>query len=90
MEYPYPVQLDWSKQEVIDVINFFQLIERAHEKGVERNLLLAAYSRFKEIVPSKSEEKQLCNQFEKDSGLSTYHTIKHARQSNDQKVKIQK
>lgn len=79
MEYQYPTLLEWDRQEVIDVIGFYQCIEKAYEKGIERDLLIAAYRRFKEIVPSKSEEKQLCGQFDKATGYSCYHTVKNAR-----------
>lgn len=89
-QYSYPLSEDWSKQEVIDVIYFFQCIEEAYEKGIIREKLLAAYRRFKEIVPSKGEEKQLCGKFDKATGYSCYHTIKEAREKNDgQKIKME-
>lgn len=74
--YSYPFSFDWSTQEVIDVVKFFRAIEEAYEKGIERDKLMAAYRRFKEIVPSKSEEKRLCNEFEESSGYSSYHAVK--------------
>ncbi len=79
MSYSYPIDDAWSKQEVIDVVNFFSMVEKAYENGVKQGDLLIAYTRFKQIVPSKSEEKQLCSKFEKGSGYSCYHTIKKAR-----------
>ncbi|MEH7294426.1 UPF0223 family protein, partial [Priestia megaterium] len=63
MEYQYPISLDWSTEEIIDVVKFFESIERAYEKGIERDHLMAVYRRFKEIVPSKAEEKTICNDF---------------------------
>lgn len=80
LEYTYPTLVEWSKQEVIDVIHFFQSVEKAYEKGVDSGQLIKAYQRFKEIVPSKSEEKQLFKQFEEASGYSSYHTVKAARE----------
>ncbi|TCT26928.1 uncharacterized protein YktA (UPF0223 family) [Melghiribacillus thermohalophilus] len=79
MEYHYPIDETWSKKEVIDVIHFFQMVENAYEKGVNRDDLLHSYTRFKQIVPSKSEEKKLCREFEKGSGYSCYHAVKRAR-----------
>ncbi|MUK89578.1 hypothetical protein GMD78_14515 [Ornithinibacillus sp. L9] len=79
MNYQYPFDISWSKQEVIDVIHFFTLIERAYEKGVGREELMNAYRKFKQIVPSKSEEKQIFADFEKESGYSSYHTVKQAK-----------
>ncbi|TYR79897.1 UPF0223 family protein [Priestia megaterium] len=82
MEYQYPISLDWSTEEIIDVIKFFESIERAYEKGIEREQLMAIYRRFKEIVPSKAEEKNICNDFEDQSGYSSYRTIQRAKSAS--------
>ena len=79
MEYQYPLDYSWSTEETIDVIHFFEAIEKAYEKGINREELLITYRRFKEIVPSKAEEKKLCNEFEEMSGYSSYRTIKTAK-----------
>lgn len=57
MEYQYPMNEDWTTEEAVDVIAFFQQVEQAYEKGADREELLKAYRRFKEIVPGKAEEK---------------------------------
>ncbi|WP_226578366.1 UPF0223 family protein [Halobacillus litoralis] len=80
MSYTYPIdEVHWTKEEIIDVVNFYSMVEKAYETGVGRDDLLMAYTRFKQIVPSKSEEKTLCNTFEKESGYSCYRTIKEAK-----------
>ncbi|MDZ5470633.1 UPF0223 family protein [Bacillus sp. 31A1R] len=91
MEYQYPIDHEWSTDEIIDVINFFQQIEKAYEHGIERDQLMNAYRRFKEIVPSKSEEKKICGEFEEMSGYSTYRTIQlsKGRQAGD-KIRMKK
>ncbi|MBM7703373.1 UPF0223 family protein [Metabacillus iocasae] len=81
MEYQYPISIDWSTDEIIDVVKFFEAIEKAYEKGIERDELMEVYRRFKEIVPSKAEEKTMCNDFEDQSGYSSYRTIKKAKES---------
>lgn len=81
MEYQYPIDYHWSTQEIVDVINFFQQIESVYEKGLKREVLMSAYRRFKEIVPSKAEEKKLCNEFQEISGYSSYKAIKMAKES---------
>jgi uncharacterized protein YktA (UPF0223 family) len=78
--YSYPISTDWSKDEIVDVVQFFSYVERAYEKGIERNVLLSAYNKFKSIVPSKSEEKKLCAEFEEESGYSAYLTLKKAKE----------
>ncbi|MFG6119121.1 UPF0223 family protein [Thalassobacillus sp. B23F22_16] len=89
MNYTYPIDETWSKQEIIDVVNFYSLVEQAYEKSVKRDELMLAYTRFKQIVPSKSEEKQLCGKFEKESGYSCYRTVKKAKElKNGDKVSM--
>ncbi|MEC2072948.1 UPF0223 family protein [Alkalihalophilus marmarensis] len=86
MEMNMPISLDWSKEEVIDVVEFFQAIEKAYQKGIGREELLAKYRRFKEIVPSKSEEKQVFKEFEQQADVSCYHTVKKAREQDENTV----
>ncbi|MFA1818708.1 UPF0223 family protein [Virgibacillus oceani] len=81
MSYHYPIDDTWSKEEVIDVVQFFSLIEQANESKTNREELLLKYKRFKQIVPSKSEEKKLFAQFEKHAGYASYRVIKKANQS---------
>ncbi|MDY0408059.1 UPF0223 family protein [Virgibacillus soli] len=88
MNYSYPFENDWEKNEIIDVINFFTLVEQAYEKSVNRENLLLAYKRFKQIVPSKSEEKRMFKEFEHDSTYSSYHVLKKARESNLKMIKM--
>lgn len=79
MEYQYPIDYHWTTDEIVDVIKFYEAIERAYEKGIERDELMDIYRRFKEIVPGKAQEKTLCGEFEDVSGYSSYRTIKKAK-----------
>lgn len=42
MEYQYPMNEDWTTEEAVDVIAFFQQVELAYEKGADREELLKA------------------------------------------------
>lgn len=88
MGYQYPIDETWTKEEVIDVVNFFRLVEQGYEKNVKRDELMMLYKRFKQIVPSKSEEKKLFSTFETASGYSSYHLIKEARESNERVIRM--
>jgi uncharacterized protein YktA (UPF0223 family) len=81
MEYQYPIDYHWTTDEIVDVIKFYEAIEKAYEKGIDRDELMNIYRRFKEIVPSKAEEKTICGEFEDISGYSSYRTIKKAKDS---------
>ncbi|MFS0751980.1 UPF0223 family protein [Oceanobacillus sp. 1P07AA] len=88
MNYQYPMDETWSTEEIIDVVNFFSLIEKAYEKRVNREEVLALYRRFKQIVPSKSEEKKLFSQFQEASGYSSYQVVKQARETNESSIRM--
>lgn len=32
MSYEYPIDETWSTEEIIDVVNFYSLVEKAYEK----------------------------------------------------------
>jgi uncharacterized protein YktA (UPF0223 family) len=81
MEYQYPIDYHWTTDEIVDVIKFYEAVERAYEKGIDRDELMEIYRRFKEIVPSKAEEKTICGEFEDMSNYSSYRTIKKAREA---------
>ncbi|KIY21220.1 MULTISPECIES: UPF0223 family protein [Mesobacillus] len=89
MEYQYPIDYTWSTDEMVDVIHFYECIEKAYEKGIDRDTLLQAYRRFKEIVPQKAEEKKLFKDFEEVSGYVSYEAIKEMKQNESgQKIKV--
>lgn len=90
MEYQYPIDYTWSTDEIVDVVRFFECIEQAFEKGIERDVLLNAYRRFKEIVPSKAEEKTIFNEFEDVSGYTAFQAVKLLKEKNSgEKIKAQ-
>lgn len=90
MGYHYPIDMNWSKDEVIDVVGFLATVEKAYESKVTRDEILNAYRKFKRIIPAKSEEKQILTRFQKESGYSGYHTIKAARESEQKIISMKK
>ncbi|WP_018662954.1 UPF0223 family protein [Heyndrickxia acidiproducens] len=88
MEYQYPISMDWSTEEIVDVIRFYEAVEKAYEKGVQRELLMDRYRRFKEIVPGKADERNYCSQFEEVSGYSPYRTVKKMKEEKNAVIKM--
>lgn len=86
MEYSYPLSTDWNTEEMVDVVRFFEVVEMAYEKGVKRELVLARYKRFKEIVPSQAEEKTICRDFEQASSYVPYRVVKLAKELSDGQI----
>lgn len=83
MEYSYPISIDWSTEETIIVVHFFETIEKVYEKGVKRNRLMDIYRNFKIVVPSIGEEKRIFREFEDVSGLSSYRVVKKMKESSE-------
>ena len=86
MEYSYPLSVDWSTQEMVDVVHFFEVVEAAYEKGIKREEVMAKYKRFKEIVPSMAEEKTIFREFEQASGYVSYKVVKLAKELADGQI----
>lgn len=86
MEYQYPLDLDWTNDEMMDVIHFFNKIENYYESSVKGEEVKKAYKSFKQIVPGKAEEKQLFKEFEKSSGYNSYKVVQEVNKNPDQQV----
>ncbi|MEK4424284.1 UPF0223 family protein [Solibacillus sp. FSL K6-1523] len=86
MEYSYPLSTDWSTQEMVDVVHFFEAVEQVYEKGIKREVMMARYKRFKEIVPSQAEEKTICREFEEASTYIPYRVVKLAKELEDGQI----
>ena len=57
-------------------------VEKAYEEGISKTDFLNAYRKFKNVVGTKSEEKQIDKEFQDVSGYSIYKVFK-ASQEND-------
>ncbi len=90
MEYSYPIDPDWSTEEIMQVIDFFQQVEEAYESGTSSEKVQSTYKKFKQVVPSKSEEKTLFKEFEKKSGYVPYDVVKKANQQEEGTIQLKK
>lgn len=88
--YQYPIELYWTYDEMNQVVKLWHSVELAYETGINRAEFLNHYRAFKEVVPSKGEEKSYAREFEKASGYSLYQVVKEARASDKQKIKLEK
>ncbi len=86
--YSYPLDPSWTTKEMETVIAMFRAVEDAYEVGIDRDKILDCYRAFKQVVPSKAEEKQLGREFEKNSGYVLYRVVKAAQESTDKRIKI--
>ncbi|CAM3060859.1 hypothetical protein GHI93_04975 [Lactococcus hircilactis] len=79
--YAYPIDLDWSTDEMTVVLAFLNQVEDFYETKVEKVKFLEKYQAFKTIVPSKMQEKQIGREFEQKSGYSLYQAVKEVSSS---------
>ncbi|MDQ0429152.1 uncharacterized protein YktA (UPF0223 family) [Planomicrobium stackebrandtii] len=91
MDYSYPFSIEWSTEEIIDVVSFFEGIELAYEKGINRQELLTRYRKFKQVVPAISEEKTYFREFEEESGYASFPVIKEMKAgTGSESIKLKK
>ncbi|OZS79161.1 hypothetical protein CF394_01705 [Tetzosporium hominis] len=78
-EYSYPLSIDWTTEEMVAVVKFFEVIELAYEKGVTSQQVMERYKPFKEVVRSIAEEKTSFREFADVSGYDAYPVVKAAK-----------
>lgn len=87
--FTYPLLAGWTTEDIVKVSQLYNHVAAAYEGGTNRQALLDAYRAFKQVVPAKSEEKQLGRQFEQLSGYSIYQVVQAARQSQKKIIKME-
>lgn len=87
-QYSYPLDFSWSTEEISSVLSFLNQVEKAYEGGVEASMLLDRYKKFKQVVKSKGEERQIDRDFEAASGYSTYRAVKMAQEKQKGVIRL--
>ncbi|WP_167628152.1 UPF0223 family protein [Listeria valentina] len=88
MNYSYPLNMDWTKEEMVTVVRYFESIEKAYESGIDVQELKKRYRDYKQVVPSIGEEKQLGKEFEAVSGYSPYQVMKLVKNTTTSTIKM--
>ena len=88
MEYQYPLDLDWTTEEMVIVTNMWTAVEQANETGLPVDKFLTTYQQFKTVVKSIGEEKRLGREFENASGYSLYRTLQQPKKQGSGKLKL--
>lgn len=87
-DYQYPLDLDWTTEEMVIVTNMWTAVEQANETGLPVDKYLTTYQQFKTVVKSIGEEKRLGREFENASGYSLYRTLQQAKKQGSGKLKL--
>ena len=80
--YEYPIDYDWTREEMLAVIELLQVVEQAYEGGVASKQILSKYQVYKKYFKAILDEKMLDRDFKKVSGYSMYQVIKKAREND--------
>lgn len=86
--YSYPIDEDWTHEELAKVITFLNLVEEANETSVDKEKFMVGYKEFKTVIKSIGEEKRLGRDFEQISGYSLYRTVQQAQMTDSKRFKI--
>lgn len=78
-EYQYPLDLEWTTEEMVKVVKMWEMLEKSYEQHVHVAQFLETYREFKTVVRSIGEERKLGHEFEAVSGYSLYHAVKQAK-----------
>ena len=54
-EYQYPLDLDWTTEEMVIVMKMWEDLETANEKGIANDQFLKTYQNFKTVIKSIGE-----------------------------------
>lgn len=84
--YSYPLDDDWSTEEIIAVVEFFEAIETGYDEGIKAGKLKGHYKNFKQVVPTKSEEKTLFKAFKERSGFEPFTLTRQLKDSGDEDI----
>jgi len=79
MGYQYPLDADWTMEEIIIVMDFYTAIEEAYESSIKKEKLIDLYKEFKKIVDTQSFEKKIDKDFYKVSGYSIFQVMKKTK-----------
>lgn len=78
--YDYPLEPDWSTEEIIEVVGLYNAVEQAYEEGISSKEFMEHYRAFTSIADSKALQKQLYKAFEEASGYSIYKVFKRSQE----------
>lgn len=82
-QFEYPLNPDWTTEEIIAVVDFLSGVEAVYQSGVKLNSLWPRYQAFKQIVTSIGEEKRLDRAFQSASGYSIYQVVRQMKSLKD-------
>lgn len=66
-EYSYPLDYDWSTEEILHVMSFYQAVEIGYEEGVLAGKFEEAYNDFKKLCRQNLKRKHFLKNMKKSA-----------------------
>ena len=73
---------------MVIVMNMWDALEQAYEKGISVEIFMQVHQAFKTVVRSIGEERRLGREFEELTGYSLYRTLQEAKAHPTKKLKM--
>ncbi|MBS9334621.1 UPF0223 family protein [Fructobacillus sp. M1-13] len=86
--YQLPIDGNWNTEDMIAVSKLIDAILQVYENGCPKEVLLANYQDFLDVMPAKAEQKRFDRDFEAQTGRSIYQTMKLARESEKKVIRL--
>ncbi len=72
----YKIDYDmFTTEEIIKIINFFNMIWKHQNRAFPSSDVAKAYHEYRTIINNKALEKQYDAMFQKETGISIFHTL---------------
>lgn len=84
--FSYPLDEDWTTEEIVAVVEFFEAVETGYDEGIKAGKLKGHYKNFKQVVPTKSEEKTLFKAFKERSSFEPFTLTRQLKDSGDEDI----
>ena len=86
MEYQYPLDLDWTNEEMMKVIHFLiklKIIMNPLSKVKRLSMLI---NNLKKLCQVKLKKKQIFKEFENKSGYNSYKVVQEVNKHPEQQI----
>ncbi|GEL13314.1 hypothetical protein FC15_GL001461 [Lapidilactobacillus concavus DSM 17758] len=86
--YSYPLDPDWSNEELLTVMKIFNDVESAYEGHLNVEKYLADWHAYQQVVPAKMTQKQIDREFEETTSYSIYRVTQAALHSSAKTIHL--
>ncbi|MFD1465857.1 UPF0223 family protein [Lapidilactobacillus mulanensis] len=87
--YAYPIDPDWSKEQLLAAMKIFSDVEAAYENQLNVQAFLSDWREYQRAIPMKMDQKKIDREFEQTTSYSIYQVMKAARNSTRNTIRLE-